>query len=147
MKKAAAAYANIAANDQNPEVFRDLAIIKQTMAEMDDLDPKIVIERLKPYAKPGNSWFGSAGEMTAISYMKQGKENLAGPIFAQIAADENLPQSLRARGTQMAGALGIDAVQLDENKDSAEKTAADDSDKKNQQASENGNAPAKGESK
>nr|MBP6380260.1 hypothetical protein [Sphingorhabdus sp.] len=59
------------------------------------------------------AWFGSAGEMTAISYMKMGKDNLAGPIFAQIAKQEDLPQTLRARAQQMAGALGVDTVQLD----------------------------------
>ena len=72
-----------------------------------------VIDRLKPLAKPGTAWFGSAGEMTAISYMKMGKDNLAGPIFAQIAKQEDLPQTLRARAQQMAGALGVDTVQLD----------------------------------
>ena len=89
------------------------------MLEFDTLPPQKTIDRLKTLATPGNPWFGSAGEMTALSYMKMGKDNLAGPIFAQIAKQEDLPPSLRGRATQMAGALGIDAVQLDENKDKA----------------------------
>jgi hypothetical protein len=72
-----------------------------------------VIDRLKPLARPGTPWFGSAGEMTAIAYMKMGKEDLAGPIFAQIAKQEDLPQTLRSRAQQMAGALGVDTVQLE----------------------------------
>lgn len=118
-KKALAAYAKVAADDSLPQPFRDLALIRQTTAEFDTLAPQKVIDRLKPLAKPGNAWFGSAGEMTAISYIKMGKENLAGPIFAQIAKQDDLPESLRARATQMAGSLGVDAVQLDDKKKGA----------------------------
>lgn len=131
LKKAIAAYGKVASDSSLPQPFRDLALIRQTSAEFDTLKPQAVIDRLKPLSKPGNAWFGSAGEMTAMAYIKMGKDNMAGPIFAQIARQENLPQSLRARATQMAGALGVDAVQLDENKD---------------QASGDDNAPAKGES-
>jgi hypothetical protein len=116
VKKAIAAYAKVAADDSLPQPFRDLALVRQTGAEFDTLPPQKVIDRLKPLAISGNPWFGSAGEMTAMAYMKMGKDNLAGPIFAQIAKQQNLPQSLRARATQMAGALGVDAVQLDEKK-------------------------------
>lgn len=124
-KKAIAAYAKIAADVTLPQPFRDLALVRQTGAEFDSLPPQKVVDRLKPLAVPGNAWFGSAGEMTAMAYMKMGKDNLAGPIFAQIAKQQNLPQSLRARATQMAGALGVDAVQLDEKKADAsrDKTA------------------------
>ncbi len=119
VKQAVSAYGKIAADETLPQAFRDLALIRQTGAEFDTLPPQKVIDRLKPLAVSGNPWFGSAGEMTAIAYMKLGKDNLAGPIFAQIAKQENLPQSLRARATQMAGALGVDAVQLDEKKNIA----------------------------
>ncbi|MGC1468855.1 MAG: tetratricopeptide repeat protein [Sphingorhabdus sp.] len=112
-KKAVLDYGKVAGDQSLPQVFRDLALIRQTTVEFDTLPPQQVIDRLKPLAKPGTAWFGSAGEMTAISYMKLGKDNLAGPIFAQIAKQEDLPQTLRARAQQMAGALGVDTVQLD----------------------------------
>ena len=117
--EAIAAYAKVAGDDSLPQPYRDIALIRQTMLEFDTLPPQKTIDRLKTLATPGNPWFGSAGEMTALSYMKMAKDNLAGPIFAQIAKQEDLPPSLRGRATQMAGALGIDAVQLDENKDKA----------------------------
>ena len=129
-KKAIAAYAKIAGDTGLPQPFRDLALIRQTTAQFDTLPPQQIIDRLKPLTIPGNPWFGSAGEMTAIAYMKLGKDNQAGPIFAQIAKQKELPQSLRGRATQMAGALGIDAVQLDDKKNTA---------------SEGANASAKGE--
>lgn len=112
-KKAIADYAKVAKDESLPQPFRDLAILRQTTMEFDTLPPQQVIDRLKPLAKPGAPWFGTAGEMTALAYMKMGKDNLAGPIFAQIAKQEDLPQTLRARAQQMAGALGVDTVQLE----------------------------------
>jgi hypothetical protein len=114
-KKAIAIYKKVAADGSLPQVFRDLALVRQTSAEFDTLPPQTVIDRLKPLA--------IAGELTAISYMKLGKDNLAGPIFAQIAKQDGLPQSQRSRAQQMAGALGVDAVQVDEKRNAATKAA------------------------
>jgi hypothetical protein len=56
--------------------------------------------------------------------MKMGKDNLAGPIFAQISKQEDLPESLRSRSQQMAGALGVDTVQVDAKRNAASKADA-----------------------
>ena len=112
-KKAIEGYAKVAADDSLPKPFRDLALIRQTTAEFDMLKPQQVIDRLKPLAVPGNAWFGSAGEMVAISYLNMGKSDLAGPLFAQLAKDDNVPPTIRSRALQMAGVEGIDAVELD----------------------------------
>lgn len=122
-KEAIAIYTKVAGDSSLPQTFRDLALLRQTSAEFDTLAPQTVIDRLKPLATAGNPWFGSAGELTAIAYMKQGKENLAGPIFAQIAKQEGVPQTLRSRAQQMAGALGIDTVQVDEKRNAATNAA------------------------
>lgn len=111
--KANAAYGKVAADAELPQIFRDFALIRLATAEFDSVPPQKTIDRLKPLAKAGNPWFGSAGEMTAISYMKMGKDDLAGPIFAQIAKQKDLPQSLRSRAQQMASGFGIDTVQLE----------------------------------
>jgi hypothetical protein len=121
--QAIALYGKVATDDSLPAAFRDLALIRQTSAQFDTLPPQTVIDRLKPLAMAGNPWFGSAGELTAISYMKLGKDNLAGPIFAQIAKQDDLPQSIRSRAQQMAGALGIDTVQVDEKRNTATNAA------------------------
>ncbi|MBL0924142.1 MAG: tetratricopeptide repeat protein [Sphingomonadaceae bacterium] len=120
-KEAIAIYAKVAGDSSLPQTFRDLALIRQTSAEFDTLAPQAVVDRLKPLATPGHAWFGSAGELTALAYLKMGKENLAGPIFAQIAKQEGLPPTLRSRAQQMAGALGIDTVQVDEKRNAATK--------------------------
>ena len=93
-----------------PQAYRDLAAIRGIAASFDTMKPDEVITRLKPLAKPGNPWFGSAGELVAMAYLKQGKNDLAGPLFAAIAKDEDAPKSMRSRARQMAGVLGYDAV-------------------------------------
>jgi hypothetical protein len=93
-----------------PQAYRDLAAVRGVSAAFDTMKPEEVIARLKPLAKPGNPWFGSAGELVAMAYLKQGKKDLAGPLFAAIAKDEQAPRSMRSRARQMAGMLGYDAV-------------------------------------
>lgn len=112
-KKAIEGYGKVVADDSLPQPFRDLALIRQTAAEFDMLKPQQVIDRLKPLAVPGNPWFGSAGEMVAISYLNLNKSDLAGPLFAQLAKDDSVPATIRSRALQMAGVEGIDAVVME----------------------------------
>lgn len=106
---AIAGYRKIIEDSGLPEPHRDLATIRLTALEFDSLKPEQVIERLEPLAKPGNPWFGSAGELTAMAYLKQGQKAQAGRLFAAIAADQQVPTSIRSRAVQIAGTLGIDA--------------------------------------
>lgn len=110
-KAAVAAYKAMAADSALDQPYRDLALIRQTALEFESLKPQQVVDRLKPLAVEGAPWFGSAGEMVAIAYMKMGKPDLAGPMFAAMAKDETVPQTIRSRARQMAGLLGIDAVE------------------------------------
>lgn len=109
-KAAIAIYQQIAADTSLAQPYRDLALIRQTALEFDGMKPQDIIARLKPLAVEGNPWFGSAGEMVAIAHMKMRKPDLAGPIFAALAQDENVPSTIRNRAVQMAGLLGVDAV-------------------------------------
>ncbi|MFN5780541.1 MAG: hypothetical protein ACK44O_13885, partial [Novosphingobium sp.] len=68
-----------------------------------------VIDRLKPLAVPGNAWFGSAGELVGMAYLKLGKPDQAGPLFAAIGKNTDVPHTLRSRMRQVAGQLGYDA--------------------------------------
>lgn len=120
-KAAAALYGRVAADDGAPAPLRNLALVRQTAAEFDSLPPQTAIDRLKPLAQPGNPWFPSAGEMTAVAWLKLGKRDLAGPLFAQIAKEPGVPDAVKSRARQMAGVLGIDAV---EEKDTVEATTA-----------------------
>lgn len=103
-------FAAVAADSAAPQPLRDLASVREIAAQFDTLPPQQVVDRLKPLAVPGNPWFGPAGELVAMAYLKQGKPALAGPLFAAIARDKDAPESLRSRTRQMAGLLGVDAV-------------------------------------
>jgi hypothetical protein len=109
-KGAAAAFAKIVANADLGQAYRDLALVRQTAIEFDTMSPDAVIARLKPLAAPGNPWFGSAGEMVGIAYMKQGKTDLAGATFAALAKDETVPESIRSRVVQLASSMGVEAA-------------------------------------
>ena len=125
VKAAIAGYQTVVADKSLPQPFRDLALVRQTTAEFDMLKPQEIIDRLKPLAVPGNPWFGSAGEMVALSYLNLKKADLAGPLFAQLAKDDSVPPTIRSRALQMAGIQGIDAVESeDDGKNPAAETAS-----------------------
>ncbi len=107
--QATARFKAIAADDGLPQSYRDLGVVRGTAMEFDSIRPEQVIARLQPLTKPGNPWFGSAGELTAMALIKQGKKLEAGRLFAAIAADQQVPESIRARAVQIAGTLGVDA--------------------------------------
>ena len=107
-KLATAKYREAAEDGDLPEPYRDMALIRQTALEFDSLKPDEVIARLQPLAKPGEPWFGSAGEMTAAALLKQGKKEEAGRLYAAIAKDKSVPETVRARSVQIASSLGLD---------------------------------------
>lgn len=108
-KTAIATYRQISEDSSLPDAYRDAATIRETALEFDQLQPQQVISRLEPLAKPGNPWFGSAGEMTALALLKAGKNEEAGQLFAALAKDKNVPESIRNRAIQISGSLGADA--------------------------------------
>jgi len=106
---ALAKYKTVSADNDLPDPYRDLALVRATSLEFDKLKPEEVISRMEPLTKPGNPWFGSAGELTAMAYIKQGHNDQAGRLFAAIAADKQVPETMRNRAVQIAGTLGVDA--------------------------------------
>jgi hypothetical protein len=103
-------YRELAADDGLPQPYRDVATLRGTMTEYDSLKPDEVIARLSPLAEPGKPFFGSAGELVAMAMLAKGDRAGAGQLFAKIAADPKVPQSIRARAVQIAGSLGVDAT-------------------------------------
>lgn len=106
---AIAAYGRIAADKDLAEPYRNLALVRQVALEFDRLPPQQVIDRLKPLAQAGDPWFGSAGEMAALAYLKLNKPDLAGALYAALAKDPGVPRSIQTRAVQMASLLGVDA--------------------------------------
>ncbi|MBS0253909.1 MAG: tetratricopeptide repeat protein [Proteobacteria bacterium] len=108
--EALAAYEAVAADSSAPQPYRDLATVRAVATGFDTMKPDQVISRLKLLAVPGNPWFASAGELTALAQIKAGHKELAGPLLGAIAKDKDAPESARARARQLAGAFGFDAV-------------------------------------
>lgn len=105
----AKAFAAIAADASAPQAFRDLAAVREVSLRFDAMLPQQVIDRLKPLAVPGSPWFGSAGELVGMAYLKLGKPDQAGTLFAAIGKNEDVPNTLRTRMRQVAGQLGYEA--------------------------------------
>ena len=108
--KAAQLFDAVAADGDNPQAMRDLATLRAVGAQYDTMQPQQVVDRLKPLAIPGKPFFASAGELVGMAYIEQDKRDLAGPLFAEIAKDEEAPETIRSRARQLAGLLGVDAV-------------------------------------
>ncbi|MEP6786666.1 MAG: tetratricopeptide repeat protein [Sphingomonadales bacterium] len=111
-KGAIAAYDRIAADTSLGQPFRDAATIRGAAAGFDTMKPEEIIAKLKPLAVAKGPWFGSAGEMTAVAYMKLNKTREAGAMFAAIAKDESVPESIRQRSVQLASVMGVDVGPL-----------------------------------
>jgi hypothetical protein len=108
--KATGLYREIAADAEVPAALRDLALIRDVTLNYDSMKPADVIAKLSPLAQAGKPYFGSAGELVAMAHLESGNRAAAGKLFAAIAKDEDLPETLRSRARQMAGLMGVDAV-------------------------------------
>ena len=107
---AVATYSAIAGNEDFAEPYRHAALVRQTALEFDRLPPQQVVHRLTPLARPGQPFFGAAGEMVGVAYLRMNRPDLAGPLFGRIGRDETVPASIRSRAIQMAGSLGVNAL-------------------------------------
>lgn len=108
-KDAAARFAAVAADTSVAQPLRDLALIRQTTIEFDQLPPDAVVTRLQGLAVKGSPWFGSAGELVGAAHLKAGRRQQAAMIFAAIGADSGVPESIRSRAVQIASVLNADS--------------------------------------
>ncbi len=117
LKGAIAKLSAIADDSALPRPYRDRALVERTALEYDTLKPQAVVDRLRPLASIDSPWFGSAGEMVAAAYLKLGKTDAAGKLYGQLAQSKGfVPPSIRQRAVQMAGVLGVDAIDQSEEK-------------------------------
>lgn len=104
-KAAAAAFEALAKDESLPQPFRDLANFRAIQLQFDAMAPQQAIERLKPMAQDGTPWFGPAGELLAVAYLKTGQTDLARTLFEAISGNEDVAPSLRGRASQMLSML------------------------------------------
>ncbi|MCJ2187762.1 tetratricopeptide repeat protein [Novosphingobium beihaiensis] len=103
-------YRQVSSDAKVPQPLRDMAKVRAVAADFDAMKPQDVVTQLKPLAAPGNPWFGVAGELVGMAYLKQGKKDQAGPLFSAIAKDEGVNEGLRSRARQLAAVLGVDPL-------------------------------------
>lgn len=110
IKDSAQRFAAVAADTKVAQPLRDLALIRQTTVEFDQIAPDTVVSRLKGLAVKGNPWFGSAGELVGAAHLKAGRPKEAAALFSAMATDPGVPESIRSRSVQIASVLGVDAL-------------------------------------
>ena len=107
---ATAQYRQIIEDKSVPQTVRDTATIRLTQLEFDTLQPQQIIERLAPLAVKESAWYGSAGELTALAMIKANRKREAAALLNGVAADTQVPASIRARAEQLASGLAIPAA-------------------------------------
>ncbi|PZU11598.1 tetratricopeptide repeat protein [Sphingomonas sp.] len=103
---AAKRYSDIAADSSVAEPVRNVALLRSVAVRYDTLPPAQVIATLKPLMTPGNPFFPSAAEYTALAELKLGHTANAAKLLAAIARDKTAPATLRGRAAGLATTLG-----------------------------------------
>ena len=107
---AIALFEQVAANSDAPDAIRQLAELRAVVTAYDTLKPSVVVTRLTPLAQEGEPFYGSAAEVVAMAHLDAGDQKKAAALFAEIAQNEDVVETIRGRARQMAGVLGVDAV-------------------------------------
>lgn len=105
LRDAAAKFAAVAGDSKVAQPLRDLALVRQTYAELDQIKPETVVERMKPLAVPNGPWLGSAGELIANAYLQLNQPQQARTVLQQIVADLEVPDTIRQRAAQLSSAI------------------------------------------
>ena len=118
---AVARYGAVANDTDAPQELRDMALVRQTLVEFDTLEPETVVARLRRIvADPDNGVFPSAAELTALAEYRRNNFRRAGELFREISRADNVAESLQSRAVQMAGMLGVDAVEAADDNDNSD---------------------------
>ena len=104
-KDAVATYDAVLADAGALQPMKDAALIRKISLQFDTLQPQQAIDALKTLAVPGNPWFGSAGELTAIALLRLGKTQEAGTLMGNLSRDPAVPESIKLRAGQVASML------------------------------------------
>ncbi len=118
-EEAAKKFDALAADSSMIKPLQDLAAVRALTIRFDQMSPADAIQKLSPYAQPGQPWFATAAELQANAYLKDGKQQQARKLFEMLAKPpatlggtatsavvDDVPASIRQRATQMAQMLG-----------------------------------------
>ena len=98
-------YDRLAGDGSLDPVYRGIATLLAARLQLDDGDPKAVIERLTPLTDGASPWHPTALELTALAQLKTGDRAAARTTYQRISDDQASPDALRARATELVKAL------------------------------------------
>lgn len=103
---AVAVWDQVAANQDVPKAFRDVATLTSVLHQLDSGEPAALAERLAPLVEPGQAFRASALELSALVALRRSDKAAARDFYGQVADNLEAPPAMRARATQMLDALG-----------------------------------------
>lgn len=106
-----AALAAIAADASVSQLYRDLAVLRQVNLAGADMDVSTRRAALDPLAVPGRAFRTLALEQLAYLAVESGETEEAIKQFRALSTDQEAPQGLRQRASQMIVALGGEIAQ------------------------------------
>ncbi len=117
---ALAALDGIAADPGIDGSLRDLARIKAVMIALDISSADEVEARLAPLTREGNAYRPIALEAKALNALRDGREDEARNLFANLVIDTTAPQGVRFRANAMLDVIGrpapiaVEAIEAEE---------------------------------
>lgn len=96
----------LAADQSQPEIYRDLAVLRRVSLAGKDQPNADRRAALEAISAPGRAFRTLAGEQLAYLLIEDGKKDEAIAALSALMQDQEAPQGLRARAAQMITALG-----------------------------------------
>lgn len=96
----------LAADTDQPQIYRDLAVMKLVLLPGDALPPEERIALLEPLTTPGRAFRLLAQEQIVLAEVEAGDTEAAIARAKDVLVDDQVTQDLRRRLSQLIVALG-----------------------------------------
>ena len=96
----------LAANDDVPELYRELSQLLLLQEQIEELGPEQAIERLEPLTAEDSAWRHSALELLAVAQLSAGETLAARETLGVLVADASTPAGIGRRAVELLDALG-----------------------------------------
>jgi hypothetical protein len=103
-------FRQVTSDDKALASYRDLAVILDALAGIDDDDPKVIVERLTRLTDAGHPWRHMALEVTALAMAKGGDPGRAAAALKDILDDPDTSADQRALADSLRTVFAKDAA-------------------------------------
>lgn len=94
---ALAEFAAVAASDDLPQIWRDLARLQSVMARADVDEPQVLLRELAPLTAVDAAWRYSALELRGLLEIRAGDRAAGRSTLQELAVEQGLPAAMRGR--------------------------------------------------